>query len=184
MTLYFQLEFESINPQLWAKIPWLNLIFFQTYRVRHDVTVVCVQLSAIFLFWWYSQIWLKGLQYFRMLCCNLQASDCWLILFRSICRVFAAITFGSMAVGRSSTQLPDYTKAKLAASNIKKLLARESAIDPMSTDGETPVSWSALVRANSFVIKNNLLEKNNSWCKNVWPKNHRRYRSRNVFKGI
>ena len=118
-----------------------------------------------------------------MLYCNLQASDCWLILFRSIRRVFAAITFGSMAVGRSSTQLPDYTKAKLAASNIKKLLARESAIDPMSTDGETPVSWSALVRANSYLIKNNLWEKTTPDVKMLWPRNHRLYRSGNVFKG-
>ena len=103
-------------------------------HIRCKLTIKSALLLAIGTF--YSFILFNIL----MLYCNLQASDCLLILFRSIRRVFASITFGSMAVGRSSTQLPDYTKAKLAASNIKKLLARESAIDPMSTDGETPVS--------------------------------------------
>lgn len=55
-------------------------------------------------------------------------------------RVFALITFGGAAVGRSTSNLPDYTKAKLAALNIKKLLTRESAIDHTSTEGEAPVS--------------------------------------------
>lgn len=44
-----------------------------------------------------------------------------------------------MAVGRASSYLPDYTKALMAASNIKKLLERKSAIDHTSNDGDIPV---------------------------------------------
>lgn len=57
-------------------------------------------------------------------------------------RVFAAITFGGMAVGRASAHLPDYIKAKQAAANIKDLLAKKSSIDPTSTEGDKPVSSS------------------------------------------
>lgn len=57
-----------------------------------------------------------------------------------VVRVFAAVTFGGMAIGRASAHLPDYIKAKQAAAQIKALLGKESTIDPTSAEGAIPVS--------------------------------------------
>lgn len=59
---------------------------------------------------------------------------------RTIARVFAAMTFGAINVGRATSQLPDYIKAKIAAAHIKALLQMESSIDPNSPYGHKPVS--------------------------------------------
>lgn len=57
-----------------------------------------------------------------------------------IARVFAVMTFSAINVGRATSQLPDYVKAKLAASNIKKLLLLKSEINPTLPDGSKPVA--------------------------------------------
>ena len=48
LTSQFQLEFESINPQLWAKICWLHLIFLNFERLgmilwRKDMYILVVR---------------------------------------------------------------------------------------------------------------------------------------------
>jgi len=62
------------------------------------------------------------------------------LLLNLLCRVFAAIVFGAMAVGQASQFAPDYGKAKAAAAKIFALVDRQPPIDSYSTDGEQPVS--------------------------------------------
>lgn len=56
--------------------------------------------------------------------------------------MFAAITFGGMAMGRASSLSPDYSKAKLAAAKIFALLDTVPSIDAYSSEGAKPVSAS------------------------------------------
>ena len=47
-----------------------------------------------------------------------------------------------MAFGRSASMLPNYSRAKEAAKNIMKLIARQSQIDPDNeNEGKTLVSF-------------------------------------------
>jgi hypothetical protein len=50
-----------------------------------------------------------------------------------LCRVFGAIIFGALSLGRESQFAPDYGKAKLAASEIFALLEKQPRIDNYST---------------------------------------------------
>jgi len=81
-----------------------------------------------------------------LIVCDCQSWRSERIPFFHILRVFAATTFGSMAVGRSTSALPDFTKAKIAAYNIKKLLDRKSEIDPSATTGDEPAKCNGDVK--------------------------------------
>lgn len=59
----------------------------------------------------------------------------------SLSRVFAAVVFTALSLGRASSFAPDAQKAQLSASRILTLLAREPLIDSYSKDGLIPVSW-------------------------------------------
>jgi len=61
-------------------------------------------------------------------------------LLNVLCRVFAAILFGAMAIGHASQFAPDYGKAKTAAAKIFALVDRQPQIDSYSTYGKKPVS--------------------------------------------
>jgi hypothetical protein len=54
--------------------------------------------------------------------------------------VFAAIVFGAMALGQSSSFAPDYGKAVAASGRIFSLFDRLPAIDSSDPDGDKPVS--------------------------------------------
>jgi hypothetical protein len=55
-------------------------------------------------------------------------------------RVFGAIIFGALSLGRESQFAPDYGKAKMSASQIFALLAKQPRIDNYSMEGLRPVS--------------------------------------------
>lgn len=55
-------------------------------------------------------------------------------------RVYATITFSSMALGRLFAQMPDSRKARSAAKTALKVINRKSKIDSMSEEGKTPES--------------------------------------------
>jgi len=54
-------------------------------------------------------------------------------------RVFFALAFCAASVGQTSAYLQDYSRAKVAASLIFKLIRRKSEIDPQSNAGSKPV---------------------------------------------
>ncbi|XP_067948635.1 ATP-dependent translocase ABCB1-like [Watersipora subatra] len=60
------------------------------------------------------------------------------IPFYYVIRIYATVTFGSIAAGKCSSQLPDFSKAKSAAFSIQKLLMRKSSIDSSSSAGKQP----------------------------------------------
>lgn len=81
-------------------------------------------------------------------CCKLDSlcQCCWLIAYL-VCmfvlsphRVFAAVVFTALSVGRASSFAPDLTKARVSASRILTLIRREPPIDSYSKEGLTPVS--------------------------------------------
>ena len=53
----------------------------------------------------------------------------------SLCRVYAAVVFTALSVGRTSSFAPDLTKARVSASRILALIRREPPIDSYSKDG-------------------------------------------------
>ncbi|CAI6347628.1 unnamed protein product [Macrosiphum euphorbiae] len=55
-----------------------------------------------------------------------------------IYRVFFALAFCAASVGQTSAYLQDYSRAKVAASLIFKLIKRKSEIDPLSNTGSKP----------------------------------------------
>ncbi|XP_016663132.1 multidrug resistance protein 1A isoform X2 [Acyrthosiphon pisum] len=55
-----------------------------------------------------------------------------------IYRVFFALAFCAASVGQTSAYLQDYSRAKIAASLIFKLIRRKSEIDPLSNTGSKP----------------------------------------------
>ncbi|XP_021371103.1 multidrug resistance protein 1B-like [Mizuhopecten yessoensis] len=55
--------------------------------------------------------------------------------FESVFKVFAAIVFGGMSVGRQSSYAPDYNKGKLAASRLFQLIEMKATIDTASEEG-------------------------------------------------
>ncbi|XP_013418888.1 multidrug resistance protein 1 [Lingula anatina] len=66
--------------------------------------------------------------------------------FQNVFRIFGAITFGGMAVGRASGFAPDYSKAKTAAAKLFALFDREPSIDSSCQDGKTMANISGEVR--------------------------------------
>ena len=53
----------------------------------------------------------------------------------SLCRVYAAVVFTALSIGRTSSFAPDLTKARVSASRILALIRREPPIDSYSKDG-------------------------------------------------
>ncbi|XP_056375087.1 ATP-dependent translocase ABCB1-like isoform X3 [Hyla sarda] len=60
--------------------------------------------------------------------------------FDNVFLVFAAIVFGAMALGQTSSFAPDYAKAKVSAAHIFNLLERTPLIDSYSAAGHKPSS--------------------------------------------
>ena len=56
-----------------------------------------------------------------------------------LCRVFAAVVFTALQLGRASSFAPDVSKAKVSAARILALLKYEPPIDTESPDGLKPV---------------------------------------------
>ena len=56
------------------------------------------------------------------------------------CRVFAAMVFTAMSLGRATSYTPDATKSKMAAARIMALLGRKPTSDASSTEGLKLVS--------------------------------------------
>ena len=53
----------------------------------------------------------------------------------SLNRVFGAINFTAITIGRASSVAPDITKARVSASRILTLIRRKPTIDSYSKDG-------------------------------------------------
>ena len=58
-----------------------------------------------------------------------------MLMVLSLHRVFAAIGFTAVIVGRVSSITPDITKARMSASRILTLIRRKPTIDSYSKDG-------------------------------------------------
>ena len=71
---------------------------------------------------------------------TLDPSNVVYVEFFDVYRVFAALVFGSLAVGAVGTFAPDFDKAKVAAGHAFQIIDREPFIDAYSEDGYTPVS--------------------------------------------
>uniref|UniRef100_A0A673ARI1 ATP-binding cassette, sub-family B (MDR/TAP), member 4 n=1 Tax=Sphaeramia orbicularis TaxID=375764 RepID=A0A673ARI1_9TELE len=52
--------------------------------------------------------------------------------------VISALVYGAMAVGEANAFAPNYARAKVSAAHLMMLINKESAIDNLSKDGETP----------------------------------------------
>jgi hypothetical protein len=68
-------------------------------------------------------------------------------------RVFGAIIFGAISLGRESQFAPDYGKAKLAASEIFALLEKRPRIDNYSTEGLKPVSLPSMLDSSLTTVR-------------------------------
>ncbi|KAK3580601.1 hypothetical protein CHS0354_002699 [Potamilus streckersoni] len=67
------------------------------------------------------------------------------LTFNYVFRVFAAIIFGGMSIGRNAATSQDFNKAKLATARLFALIDRVPAIDSASPDGRKPTSFSGAV---------------------------------------
>ena len=52
-----------------------------------------------------------------------------------------AVIFGAVAVGQSSSYLPDISEAKIATNRLFKLIDSVPSIDSSDMNGKTIVSW-------------------------------------------
>ena len=59
-----------------------------------------------------------------------------------LCRVFMAMTLAGQVVGQTSSFLPDYSKGRLAAAYIFRMMAVEPRIDNFGTTGLHKVGMS------------------------------------------
>ena len=57
-------------------------------------------------------------------------------------RVFGAIIFGGMNVGRASSVSPDFGKGRIAAARLFSIIERKPEIDAEKDEGKTLVSGS------------------------------------------
>nr|XP_034309268.1 phosphatidylcholine translocator ABCB4 isoform X2 [Crassostrea gigas] len=65
--------------------------------------------------------------------------------FQDVFRVFGAIIFGGMHVGRTGSNAPDFTKGRRAASRLFSLIERKPAIDAKTEDGQKLKSFTGAV---------------------------------------
>ena len=77
---------------------------------------------------------------FPIIIFTVEIVKCLIILFEfggavSMHRVFGAIGFTAVTVGRASSVAPDITKARVSASRILTLIGRKPTIDSYSKDG-------------------------------------------------
>ncbi len=63
-----------------------------------------------------------------------------IILFVHVFRVFFAVYKSSREAGKSSSFVPGYKRARMAADHVMALIDRKSPIDNFSKDGIGPVS--------------------------------------------
>ncbi|XP_069110560.1 ATP-dependent translocase ABCB1-like [Argopecten irradians] len=57
--------------------------------------------------------------------------------FENVFKVFIAIIFGGMSIGRESAYAPDYNKGKIAAGRLFEIIEMEPSINAASEDGKT-----------------------------------------------
>lgn len=62
-----------------------------------------------------------------------------------LARVISAILYGAMAVGEANSFTPNFAKAKLSAAHLMMLIHKESAIDNLSENGQSPVRYTHLL---------------------------------------
>ncbi|XP_044065308.1 ATP-binding cassette, sub-family B (MDR/TAP), member 4 isoform X2 [Siniperca chuatsi] len=63
--------------------------------------------------------------------------------------VFSAVLYGAMALGEANAFAPNYAKAKMSASHLIMLINKESAIDNLSQEGESPDKFDGNVSFDS-----------------------------------
>ncbi|XP_062574825.1 ATP-dependent translocase ABCB1-like isoform X2 [Saccostrea cucullata] len=68
--------------------------------------------------------------------------------FQDVFRVFGAIIFGGMHVGRTSSSAPDFTKGRRAATRLFSIIERVPVIDAQKEEGEKPESLTGAVELN------------------------------------
>lgn len=70
--------------------------------------------------------------------------ECWLHIVSCLylCRVFAAVVFTALSIGRASSFAPDASKAQVSAAKILALINRKPDIDSSSSEGIKLVSVS------------------------------------------
>jgi hypothetical protein len=56
-------------------------------------------------------------------------------------RVFGAIIFGGMHVGRTGSSAPDFTKGRRAATRLFSIIERKPLIDAHTEEGQKPVMY-------------------------------------------
>ncbi|XP_060069104.1 ATP-dependent translocase ABCB1-like [Ylistrum balloti] len=62
--------------------------------------------------------------------------------FQNVFKVFIAIVFGGMSVGRQSSYTPDYNKGKIAAGRLFNMIEMKPSIDAASDEGEVMEEFS------------------------------------------
>ncbi|CAG5130256.1 unnamed protein product, partial [Candidula unifasciata] len=73
--------------------------------------------------------------------------------FYEVFRVFSAIIFGGMVVGRQSSFGVDYTKAKLAAARIIALINRKPKIDVREESGQTLADFKGSINVTNVTFR-------------------------------
>ncbi|XP_061186070.1 ATP-dependent translocase ABCB1-like [Saccostrea echinata] len=70
------------------------------------------------------------------------------LAFQDVFRVFGAIIFGGMHVGRTGSSAPDFTKGRRAATRLFSIIEREPVIDAKKEEGEKPESFTGAIELN------------------------------------
>ncbi|XP_048754275.2 phosphatidylcholine translocator ABCB4-like isoform X2 [Ostrea edulis] len=66
--------------------------------------------------------------------------------FQDVFRVFGAIIFGGMHVGRTGSNAPDFTKGRRAAARLFSIIERRPLIDAQTEEGQKPKSFTAEIK--------------------------------------
>lgn len=75
-----------------------------------------------------------------------------LMTFENVMLVFSAVVFGAMAAGNTSSFAPDYTKAKVSASHIIRIIEKTPEIDSYSAEGLKPNLLEGNVKFNGVMF--------------------------------
>lgn len=101
-----------------------NMELIKTYLMFH-VQALFYSISNTIIF--FVQLSAFSFGYFLIKSDNLSVTDLY--------RIYAAMTFSSLVLGRVYSQLPDQTKATQAARTAFRIIDRKSKIDSLSQDG-------------------------------------------------
>ncbi|NXW65967.1 MDR3 protein, partial [Eurystomus gularis] len=72
--------------------------------------------------------------------------------FKDVLLVFAAIVFGAMALGQSTSFTPNYAKARMSAAHLFMLFERVPSIDSYSEEGEKPKIFGGNITFNNVAF--------------------------------